>query len=263
MNFSFVSNYQNLEFYNALILYHKYYPENFNYNFYIDFLYFSFPFSYWNGDINTNIDMTSLMYQDFVFIIESFKCPICLDISNFNLTETDLLDTKLNIILTLLNNTGSYIRVSNPNLISILKNKYNFFYILSDTYFLQEQELHQFFLPLISYQEINNINNKKLINNQNNIIFNINDLCNNCSKFKGCFKLEQFLQYNFSEKSQMLSCVTQSIDINKIHNFINNNKITYHHYKLNIYNLQNIITLLIKPEKQMDFLFFYKGDVLL
>lgn len=130
--------YENLQFYNTLRRYltqfKKQKQEIFTFDFEIEFIQGSFPFSYWNGGINSNYNINGKLpiYKDYAQIAETASIPILLDFSNMNLKDFDVYDRHLNTILDIFKNRGIYLEVINSPFYTDIQKKYpNYKFILS------------------------------------------------------------------------------------------------------------------------------------
>lgn len=179
----------------------------------------SFPFCYWNGSFNFNINNAPvLLYDNFLNISKSTGLPLYLDFSNLLLDEKDFYDRMGEVILSIFQNGSNNIILSNLDFYKYIKSKYPYYkYILSEKFFITHQENY--------LNELNSIiNNKDFVGIQipyifytseffNNFkfkqkfILKINNICNqDCKKYFECQMEENSFQYHFSELNCIESC---------------------------------------------------------
>ena len=126
----------------------------------------SFPFCYWNGSFNFNINNAPvLLYDNFLNISKSTGLPLYLDFSNLLLDEKDFYDRMGEVILSIFQNGSNNIILSNLDFYKYIKSKYPYYkYILSEKFFITHQEDY--------LDELNSIiNNKDFIGIQIDIFF--------------------------------------------------------------------------------------------
>ena len=260
----FYENYKFNYYFTNLITDH---PEKIKINCKIDFFYGAFPWSLWNGGVNSNQNNQVLYYD----IIQSFNKiildkPIVLDCSNIFLEEIDKFNIYQNIILKELNESSVYLEISDLTLLNYIKEKYKYYkFIISDNInniiplenekilnnFLNNDDILKVILPN-DFQFLNQIENK------NKIILPIGQ-CYNCNNFKECSIIEQKAQVNFSELSKFNSC-----SIFKFSNYLEEiqyyNNYGINHFKISPikgnYNLlefnYNLLKSFIKEEYLVD-----------
>lgn len=260
----FYENYKFNYYFTNLITEH---PEKIKINCKIDFFYGAFPWSLWNGGVNSNQNNQVLYYD----IIQSFNKiildkPIVLDCSNIFLQEIDKFNIYQNIILKELNGSSVYLEISDLTLLNYIKEKYKYYkFIISDNInniiplenekilnnFLNNDDILKVILPN-NFQFLNQIEHK------NKIILPIGQ-CYNCNNFKECSIIEQKAQVNFSELSKFNSC-----SIYKFPNYLEEiqyyNNYGINHFKISPikgnYNLlefnYNILKSFIKEEYIVD-----------
>lgn len=252
--------YNNLHLYNALEAFKRDNQDKMRFKFSISFIRGNFPFSFWNGDKNTNIDKTILTYDDVINFMAKNMIPFCIDISNLALTKEDILyDNHLKMILTLLANQGHYIRLSNPEFIDLIKTNYTgYFYILSE-----------YTSPYINYNDLGftyieqpfQLNVLQNQNSDKRIIVTLRHPCAHCSyeQYLQCINKEQEYQINFSDKSILSNCnrLDYSTDINL--EFDLQRKLGYNHFYIEETDRDFIVEFFIKPEYIKDFYSFYRS----
>lgn len=207
--------YTNEKFYESLLLKNK------NKEFFKDFsfnLYGNFPWSYWNGSKNTNINSANIILdKDVKDILSKIEIPFAFDLSNLHLNKNDLYDKKMNMIFSHMNNGAHKIICSDFDLIEILVKKYPFYdLIFSDKACLKlpftsdiintllEQDMFESIIidPLLKSDELD----YELIEKKEKVIIKIGNSCKNCKEYKQCIEQEQYLQYNFFENSVFEKC---------------------------------------------------------
>ena len=175
----------------------------------------SFPWSTWNGDINSNLN-NQLMYDELISSIQQILSdnPIIIDCSNFLLNTEDFLDIYQNLILKLGYETSIYLEFSDLELYKYIKNIYPYYkFILSNkinnvislnenknilNIFTNNEDIVKIIIPT-EYNDIKNLSNK------NKYIICLGE-CPYCNNYKQCLLQEQKNQINFSCKSEFNKC---------------------------------------------------------
>ena len=177
----------------------------------------NFPFCYWNGGFNNNID-TSVVYTDILDKITNTSIPIRFNCNNVYLTQEDFEDTFANLILSLGENASNSISISNFKLLKFLQERYpNYKYVFS-----KEANLIEKFTPEIVNTILNNENFLyfqipeelgqnldflKQIDKKEKIEVPINYICNkDCNRYNMCLRHEHQAQYNFSGYNNFFHC---------------------------------------------------------
>lgn len=184
--------------------------ENQLFLFNIDSFYYSFPYSLWNGGINSNID-NLLLYEDIGEFQYKFLTPFRLDCSNIYINKYDFLNKYMNLLLDLFSNSGTQIELSNIDLYKYIKEKYdsyNFIFSKNADY------IHPFDIDIIEQlceENFSLISLPNRFNSDLNLLSQIKDktkieitICNkclNCQSQNNCNIQEQQNQYNFMEAS--------------------------------------------------------------
>lgn len=174
-----------------------------------------FPYSIWNGSLNSNYSK-GFGYLD-LYNFQS-KYPIRLDCSNLLIEDNDFFNVFQNLILKRFENSSFQIEISNLKLLNYIKEKYpNYRYIFSE----KADLLNRFDINLINsfldFQEFDFIKlpirfNKdqellKNIKNPSKIEIIINPLCyDSCIKKDACVIAENNAQINYSELSCYKYC---------------------------------------------------------
>lgn len=207
--------YENLKFNNFLkkqVLENKQNKTILNIPFDIEMAYGSFPFSYWNGDLNNNYNKDKFpLYYDIDALFYETAIPVRLDCSNVLLEEKDLNDIHENVILNLGNNCGNYIEISSLSILNYIKEKYNNYdFILSKNADLIHPftaeiintflEQNLFYLISLPDRLKNDLDTLKNINNKNKIEITIGNKCkcNDNNKILSCIMNEQNNQIKYS-----------------------------------------------------------------
>ena len=215
--FTLQNFYENQKLNNILFIIHQQFIDSFKAP--IKFIYTagSFPYTYWNGGINNNFGIgnntydTVIKYYQFYLFLLRFNC------SNIKLINEDFIDTIMNVILDLLNNSSNAIELSNLELYEYLYNKYpNFHYILSNNFNLinpltpelinKLNEISDFYFIQIPLNKVKDFDYLKAIKNKKNIELPIGDICGNCSNLDQCNIQEQIAQYNYSDSFTKMNC---------------------------------------------------------
>ena len=276
---SFPYMYKNLLFNNYIkgkISYYRTQKKSiFKFPFELEMTYGSFPFSYWNGDLNNNYDGNSIaLYQDIDSLFSQTLIPICCDCSNINLDENDIYDTHQNIILQLGNSAGNFIELSDLGLLDYIQTKYKYNFIFSNKADLINpitsdiintiNEQNIFYLISLPNHLKLNIEELNKIKNKNKILITIKNKCPyNCLKQQECMTQEQINQFSYSGYT-MYNCknLTEYNDENEILNEIDFFKrLGFSHFKIDspipqknqifkLYLIQN----LVKSEYQLQIL---------
>lgn len=236
----------------------------------IEYVYGSFPWSYWNGGINNHQGTAALAFNMQQIIYQSF-IPIRLDISNTYLNNLNYFDTHENSILRIANGTNTFYEISDLNLMSYIKN-YNLnnkFIISNNAQLIHEfntdilnvfQEQPEIDLINIGYNPFDHLKDNidfSQIKDKNKLEISIG-YCQDCS-FQRCMRCsseEQKNIYNFSKQSFFINCPNEY----KINNYYNEIepylKQGIKHFKiittpkdLNNFNIK-IIKSFVKPEHQ-------------
>ena len=236
----------------------------------IEMVYGSLPFSYWNGDLNNNynsINSKFLLYNDIDLFFQNSFIPVCIDCSNLLLEETDLNDIHQNVILSLGNNSGNYVEVSNLAILNYVKEKYNNYgFVLSKNAdlaypfnseiinnFIKEDLFYLINLPDRMKQDTEEL---KKISNKNKIAITIGNRCCSCDKEKisQCLLQEQENQFRYSGHT-VYNCkyINDYSAINLLDEIDYYRNLGFSHFKLDappynkielfqIYLLQNLIS---------------------
>lgn len=194
----------------------------------IEYLHGSFPYVYFNGDVNSNYG-TLLLYHQVCDFIKNIKTPLALDFSNSYLVTKDFTNMYIKILLTELQDSGHCIILSNIKLYEYIINNYpNFDYIFKLNNYQNQDNLN-----LNNYLLFTDITNNFIdqipLNKQQILICN---KCQNCTNILMCNKIEQKNQYNYSNKT-----------------VYNNNVCTYYQYN----NFNDIYNEILKYPNNYHF----------
>lgn len=238
-------------------------------DFNIEYVYGSFPWSYWNGGIN-NHKGQAILSNDIHNFFNRINIPIRIDASNIYINESNYYDIHENTILKIANGTNTSYEISDLNLMSyIAKYNLNNKFIISNN----AQLLYAFDSNILNifqkYQEIELINigynpfeqlkdiDFSQIQNKNKLEISIGH-CQNCSldKYLECSKSEQKNIYNFSKLSLFTNCQNECKNFNYYNDIKPYLKQGIKHFKiiskpnnLTEFNI-NIIRSFVKPEYQ-------------
>lgn len=276
-NFSLPFNLENHTFYKKLQHYSKihknwFYLSDIN----ISFLYGSFSYSYWNGDINNNHGQLHnyTIINDFN---SKENIPFRIDCSNILLTQNDLYDNHQRIIFEILNNSGNYIDLCDFELMNYIKEKYQYYNFIFSQNADLINPLTEDILNIISEQNLfffitlpkrfnYNIELLTQLKDKRKYEIIIGDKCFNCSadQKNECIQKEQFYQYNFSYNSIYSKCEQCTYNFNysyDLEQILLLKKLGFINFKIESYpsflsnNFNNyLIKLFIKPEYQERFL---------
>ena len=186
----------------------------------------NFPYNYWQGGFN-EFNNINASYEEFNSFLNNSLIPIKFNCANICLTEEDLDDTKMNLILSV-NQTGiNSISISNLSIYNYLKEKYPYYnYIFSREAnlinefssdvinILNEQNLFSFIE--IPENLSTNLEFLKEIEKKDKVELLIgNKKCFNCNYFSECKINEHMNQYNFSNRMLMTKCpIRNNIELN-------------------------------------------------
>jgi len=183
-------------------------------------LYGNLPWSYWHSNKNSNFNNKNIFLEkDLKEFNNCSNFPLILDIANINLSEQDLKDKKMNMILRELNNGANKISCSDLNIMNLLKKEYPYYdYIFSENAGLIFPFTNEIIDIMVEQNEISYIIlDKKLtdenfnfssVKNKTKIYIKIGNSCKeNCQFYKECLKKENDLQYSFSENSKLENCI--------------------------------------------------------
>ncbi|MGF6375097.1 hypothetical protein M2140_000131 [Clostridiales Family XIII bacterium PM5-7] len=221
--FTLPSLYNNFEINDFFVNLSNYYSHFFKYKVVFSSVTGNFPFCYWNGGYNNNIDGHNIAtYEDFVSCAEEYSAPIRFNCANVCLQENDVNDTMANLILSV-NQTGSNsIELSNLEIYETLKKKYpEYTYVFSkeaDLVFPMTPEIINIIdkecdFKLISLPEdkTTDMSFLEAISNPSKIELSVNTVCNkSCVKYKQCKMHEHQSQYDFSEVNNYKRCQEHS-----------------------------------------------------
>ena len=235
----------------------------------------NFPYCYWNGGFNNNINSNMgkfPLYQEMIGYINEINIPIRFNCSNIYLTDNDLLDEMGNLILELGQNGGNQIAISNISFYEKLKEKFpNYSFIFSREANLIypmtpeiintiiEQDIFKLIeIPVSKTKDLDFI---KQIKNRKKIEIQINSLCRtNCNNFNDCKYHEHYAQYNYSGINNYFSC-------NKKNNYSNSSLISFDdiiniYYPLGIKNYSIASNLFFEGKELLFYLLktFIKED---
>lgn len=234
---------------------------------YIDSVYGAFPYSLWNGGINSNSGK-DFLYQNLDDFINESEIPIRLDCSNLLINNTDLYDRHQNIILKLLESQGNMIDIADLQLYNYIEEKYkNFNYTISNHANLihpfTENIINGFLandkIVLLTLSNINDLD-LQLIKLKSKVELIVSNPCQYCSieEQNNCISKEQYNQNMFSIKSIHEDCLqrTNIYNSNLLNKEINYyTKMGIHHFKIATPNQclieqfnQFLIFNLVKPE---------------
>ena len=273
----------NNAFNNLFNLYVKNNPDKLIFPFQIESYYGSFPYSVWNGDINSNYG-EAMLYPAMSQFVLTTQAPLRLDLSNTLLNNTDLYNIHENTILKLCESNGTMVELSDLSLLAYIENNYyNYSFILSPNAAL----IHEFNEDIInSFCEQDNfilislLKNIPIdfnkINKKHKIEIIVgNNKCNKCNYFEQmkCRFDEQQLQTMFSGNSVYNYCnkingiyMDDSYIKNEILELKNQG---FTHFKIanpcynnfKIFN-RTLIQNLIKPEYINDCFNYITGNLL-
>lgn len=228
----------------------------------IDYVHGSFPWSYWNGNINSH-DGKMVLLSEMKNIINSYQIPIVIDQSNLLINNNDFYDTYEKTVDSLINNC----EISNLHLINLISQNTNpnmNFWISNKIQYIEK----------VTNEDINNIisqgfisffvtNEDKNYKNKNKIRILLND-CFLCQQQKECIIKENISIYNFSNISHISECISntnyEQNYFKLITPFLQNG---YNYFKLDTVKInletfnKNIIKSFIKPEYIGECLYEY------
>ena len=182
----------------------------------------NFPYNYWFGGFNNNNINKAVGYDDFINCGNCCLAPLRFNCANIFLTNEDLDDVKMNLILEL-NQTGSNsISIANLTIYKQLKEKFPYYhYVFSrEAHLINEfsaeivnllQEQNFFSLIEIPESLSTNLNFLKEIKEKDKVELMIgNKNCFGCNYFMECKKNEHLNQYNFSEQMLISKCALRN-----------------------------------------------------
>lgn len=238
----------------------------------------NFPYNYWNGGYNNNLNSSN--FTDYQSIFTYIFVPLNFNCSNIFLTEEDLDDAKMNLILELNQTGNNIITVSNFSILKFLQDKYPYYHynlsreahlinnftpeIINSILEKKNFNLIELF-PNVDFEFLKKIKNKEKIN-----ILIGNKKCYNCRYYTECKINEHINQYNFSNQMKMFNCpIRNDIQFNLTLNDIIEKYIPLNitHFSFDDYIMSNNMNLLntyidffIKDEyKYLVEKNFYKG----
>lgn len=250
----------------------------------IEMSYGSFPFSYWNGDINNNYNLYHLdLYDNITNFFQKVRLPVRLDCSNILLNEEDLFDVHQNIILELGNNSNNYVEISSLSVLDFIREKYsNYEFIFSKRADLISPltidiintiiEQNLFYLISLPDRLKNNFEELKNIQNKNKIEITIGNkcLCNNTAYAHDCCLQEQQNQINYSSytKYECRDINQYSNNFELLEEIEKYQDLGFSHFKIDsppLYMNEQfkmyLIHNLIQPEHQLYFLDYILTDI--
>lgn len=260
-NFILSDFYTNLHLYNSLEAFKRDNPDKMKFPFTIKCIRGNFPFSFWNGDKNTNLDPTIMTYDDIIKFSQNNMIPFCFDFSNLSLTNEDILyDNHIKMLLKIFENQGHYLRISNPDFIPLIKNIYSGYYFI----------LSELISPYIDYKSINDIqlieqpfqlNALQESNNEKNIIITLGHPCAHCTyeQYLECIKQEQNYQINFSNQSILNNCDRLDYSTDIFTELQLQQKLGYQNFYIEETDRDFIVEFFIKSEFIIDFYKFYRS----
>lgn len=211
-----------------------------NIPFQFDSVYGSFPYSYWNGDINSNIynNENMFLYPDIEKITTKTAIPLRIDCTNQFLKKEDFYDRHYEAIFKLISTSGAFIELNNLELMKYLNNQFRFNYIYNSKGIIQKKALkNNFYLYCI---EDYNLLPYKL--NKNKIEILLNNPCTKCFKAEQefCKQKEQFLQYNFYQESVYKNCLKNKNQNKLLNEILFYYNLGYTHFKIDAKGFQNL-----------------------
>ena len=233
-------------------------------NFTVEYVYGAFPWSLWNGGVNSHVGK-AVLSQEIEQIINAINTPIRFDASNILLKEEDYLDIHENAILKISNGSNNIYEISNFNLMDYISKMYlNNKFIISNNLQITTDLNEDLINTLINNDNIDLINlgyhliyDISKINNKDKIECMIG-YCYNCSNKQNliCNFQEQQNIYNFSGNSLFINCSSCNKNVDyyqqilpMYHKGIKHFKIMTSVSNLDDFNI-NIIKSFIKPEFQ-------------
>lgn len=256
---------QNNKLNSILINYSKNHSDKKRFNFEIESLNGSLPYTIWNGDVNSNCGDLILINGIFNMVNRA-PAVIRYDFSNILLENNDFLDVHGNAILEASNNGCTQIEISNLNLLNYIQNKYdNYSFIFSKNADLINQFTPEI-INTINSQEIFDLislpvyynNNTEFLSNivkKDKIELTVGRKCKcDPNRIKQCILSEHRDQLEFSDYSRFSDCAIENKykNYNEIKDEIETlNKLGFNHFKidtpgvvdLNIFNLYLIFSL--------------------
>lgn len=232
--------YENAEFYehtNDILRENRNNFQALNSNFNIEFMYGSFPFSFWNGNINSNYGEVLPTYKHYInFLNKNLLIPIVLDLSNIYLETTDFFDRHLNCILDLFKDNGTYLEISNINFVDIIKEKYpNYKFILSkNAGLIKDQNIEINNFELIQILPIDdNLLQSLVQKNKYQIIIGLKN------DYLSLIQQENLNQISFSEKTNFdfiknPKAIEMALEIKKYY------EMGFSHFTIDSYLLQDL-----------------------
>ena len=192
--------------------------QNFSQQCVLESCYGNFPFSFWNGDKNNNFkNFKNVLTKEDIntFITQNLYSIIKFDFSNIYLTDKDLFDPHLNMILDTNKGLGNFIKISDIKIKDYIEQKYlGYDFILSENFFINNkltlEEIKSYTQKdsIFYCIDLPSLFNKipkelKKINNKNKITLTIGDRCSLCDfpHWEQCKIKEQLYQINYSIKT--------------------------------------------------------------
>ena len=227
----------------------------------IEYVHGAFPWSLWNGGVNSHTG-EAVLTPEMQKLIDTTFTPIRIDASNINLHSLDFLDLHENATLNIMNGTNGIYEISIIDIIDHLStNNLNNKYIISSNaqclYPFDENILKTFqdepSIHLVNLGYNTNLDLSKLDKSKLEISIGY---CGNCdfNTQCQCITAEHNNIYNYSGKSMFMNCSNE----NKITNYyeallpfyqqgITHFKLITGFTNLNDFNI-NIIKSFVKPE---------------
>ena len=255
----------NFAFNNAFQNFILKFPDKLIFPLQVESVYGAFPYSLWNGGINSSFGK-DLLYRELTKCIDQENAVIRLDCSNTYLINTDLFDRHQNVILSLLESRGNMIDIADLSIYNYIEDNYkNFSYTLSENanliHPLDETLINGFLdnekFAMITLNNLNAIDLKN-IDKKSKIEMLVSNNCCKCSNYLNCKSKEQNNQIIFSSRSVFQDCPQRQNFYNTkflIDEIKQYSLLGIHHFKIAPPNINEInqfnkyiIFNLVKPE---------------
>lgn len=186
-------------------------------NTYFTYQKISFPFCYWNGELNNHNGQLHL-HEDLQKIGTLSSIPYRINFSNINLSQEDFDNVMSNIILQSFQDGSTLIELSNFYLLKYIKENYPVYNcVLSENFYIKNSCNIDLFNEIIEKSDFalielptilsNSFDFIKQINNKKNIEISVNSICPfNCSNYNNCKIIENEYIYQYSENSMFNKC---------------------------------------------------------
>lgn len=217
----------------------------------------SFPYTTWNGNINSNFGY-GVFYQELLNFLSLTNNPIRLDFSNILLEDYDFDNTFCNLILSYYQIGSTQIELSNLDLLEYIDKNYdNYSYVFSNNAFLMAplnadiinmlfENIEKLSYLILDPKENKNEDLLSNIEHLEKIEIIVNNICPySCSKYNQCPIAENKAQINYSLNSCFKECK------NTLNPFDNNSFISLEEIK-EFYLPKNINHFVLRDMPSLD-----------